>query len=184
MLKLTTRHQSIALRVVALLTASFLLAACNLGQQAPTEPPATELEGLEPQDVPALQLTLTPGATNLAPPTDTPVPQLLPSEQLGPITVDSTVAHRTQEPVTVRVQAGTQVTNITCSWVHQDTNQTGALGTPTQNAVDANTVQNVYTFTPQLAGTFTINCTGVATTASGQRAVQAAGNPFNVEAKG
>lgn len=181
MLKLT-RHQSIALRVIALLTASFLLASCNLGQQAPTEPPEG-IDGLEPQDLPELQVTATT-AGELAPPTDTPVPELLASEQLGPITVDSTVAHRTQEPVTVRVQAGTQVSNITCSWVHQDTNQTGALGTPTQNAVDADTVENVYTFTPQLAGTFTINCTGVATTASGQRAVQAAGTPFNVEAKG
>ncbi len=92
--------------------------------------------------------------------------------------------HRSQEVVTVHVTRGTAVSNPTCSWVLQDTNQTGALGAPTTTPIDADTVDDVYTFTPAAAGTYAVNCTGIAVTASGQRAVNAAGTPFAVDAKG
>jgi hypothetical protein len=159
-----------------------LLAACNLGQNAPSEP-LNNGETFEPQDIGAQegQPTVTPQIN--VPPTNTPVPELLPAEELGPISVDGDT-HRTQEAVTIRVTVGTAVSNDTCSWVHQDTNQSGALGTPAVNNVDESTVQKVYTFTPEMAGTYVVNCTGIAVTASGQRAVSAAGTPFTVEANG
>jgi hypothetical protein len=178
------------MRTQTLLLASFVLAAgillagCNLGPNAPAEPFDLTPGELVPQEEGGdanLQVTLTP-MINI-PPTDTAVPELLPAEELGPVTLDSG-DYRTQEPITIRVQVGTSVTNDTCTWTHQDTNQSGTLGTPTVNTLDDSTVEKVYSFTPELAGTFAITCTGIATTASGQRAVNANGSPFNVEAKG
>lgn len=180
----------IRVRTQTLLLASFVLAAgtllagCNLGQNAPSEPFELTPGELVPQEEgasPDLQVTLTPMIN--VPPTDTAVPDLLPAEEIGPVTV-AAGDYRTQEPITIRVQVGTAVTNDTCSWTHQDTNQSGTLGTPSVTTLDDSTVEKVYTFTPELAGTFAINCTGVATTASGQRAVSTQGSPFNVEAKG
>ena len=115
--------------------------------------------------------------------TPTPTPQLLPAEQLGPITVDGT-EHRTDEAVTVRVRVGKSVSTVTCSYVLQDTNQTTVLGTPTTTPIDTNVSENVYTFTPAAAGTYAVNCTGIALTVSGQRPVSSAGPLFAVEAKG
>lgn len=180
-----SRRHHVIWQLALLLAVSALLSACNLGQQAPSEP-ATQgaldtLGTVIPQELEQLQLTTTPLVELQV--TNTLAADLLVNEQLGPVTV-GTGPHRTQEPVTVRVNAGTAVSNVTCSWVHQDTNQTGALGTPTQTPVDANVLTLTYTFTPQLAGTFAVNCTGVATTAAGQRAVSASGTPFTVEAKG
>lgn len=180
-----SRRHHVIWQLALLLAVSALLSACNLGQQAPSEP-ATQgaldtLGTVIPQELEQLQLTTTPLVELQV--TNTPAADLQVNEQLGPVTV-GTGPHRTQEPVTVRVNAGTAVSNVTCSWVHQDTNQTGALGTPTQTPVDANVLTLTYTFTPQLAGTFAVNCTGVATTAAGQRAVSASGTPFTVEAKG
>lgn len=164
-----------------------LMVSCNLGQQAPSEPATlTPQIGVMP---PAAGGDLTPaGPTETpliqVPPTNTPVPELLLSETLGPITVDGT-EHRAQEAVTVRVRRGTAVSTVTCSWLLQDTGQTGSLGSPVSTTpIDANTVEEVYTFTPQQAGTYAVNCTGIALTTSGQRAVSAAGTPFAVEAKG
>lgn len=168
--------------LIGAVTVAVLLAACNLGQNAPSEP-LTNGQDFLPQDVNLQDGLPTETPQINVPPTNTPVPELLPSEELGPISVTGDT-HRTLEPVTIRVNVGTAVSNDTCSWVHQDTNQSGALGTPAVNDVDENTVEKVFTFTPELAGTYVVNCTGIAVTASGQRAVSAAGTPFTVEAKG
>jgi hypothetical protein len=109
--------------------------------------------------------------------------QLLPAETLGPVTVQGT-DHRTTEPVTAKVRRGKSVSNVTCTWSHQDSGRTGQIGAPTTVQIDENTFEDTYTFTPDAAGTYNVSCTGVATTASGQRAVNASGTPFAVEAKG
>jgi hypothetical protein len=62
--------------------------------------------------------------------------------------------------------------------------QTGALGTPTTEEVNADLVDEVYIFTPQIAGSYSINCTGIATTSSGQQQVTAVSATFEVVAKG
>jgi hypothetical protein len=165
-------------RVALALLAGALLAACNLGQTAPSEPTDLTPGFLLPQD---LEVTETPIIQ--LPPTDTPMPELLPSEALGPISIDGTT-HRATEAATVRVRSGTAVSNVVCTWAHQDTGQSAQLGTPATNSVDENTNELVYTFTPELAGTYSVSCTGVSLTAEGQRAVSAAGSPFSVEAKG
>jgi hypothetical protein len=66
----------------------------------------------------------------------------------------------------------------------QDTNQSTPLATPTTKVLDENTSEYMYTFTPQAAGTYQVNCTAIAITISGQRSVSAPGTPFAVEAKG
>ncbi len=161
-----------------------LLAACNLGPQAPPQPVTQEPLGqggppVSPLDLPTA--TETPLIQIAA--TATPLPELMPWETLGPITIEGD-KHRTQDPITVRVQYGRSVSTITCSWVLQDTGETKPLETPTTTQIDDNTFNDVYTFTPEKAGTYVVNCTGVALTTGGQRAVSAAGTPFAVEAKG
>jgi hypothetical protein len=171
---------------------AFILAGCTLGQQAPSEPLEQQpLDvGVEPAgdgEQPAEQGGAVVGPTQTPlieiPPTNTPEPALLPEEQIQTITVEGDT-HRTQEAVTVRVKRGKSVANLTCSWVLQDTGQTVALGTPTTNQLDENTFEDVFLFTPEAAGTYAVNCSAVATTMSGQRAVSLAGTPFAVEAKG
>lgn len=177
-------------RIGLLLIVSLLLAACNLGEQSGVQEPITQpLETPTTGVVPPLDTGGQPveGASPTPlieiPPTNTPVPELLPWETLGPISVDGT-EHRAQEPVTIRVKRGRAVSNITCSWVLQDTNQTAPLGTSTATQLDENTFEEVFTFTPETAGTYSINCTGIATTTAGPRAVNATGTPFSVQAKG
>ena len=174
----------IAGRALLLIVVSSLLGACNLGAQAPSELPSpTPPLGVGPLDVVAT-VTVTPLIIGVTPTPSPTTPALLPAEQIGPITVDGT-AHRTGDPVTVRVRVGKSITTITCSYVLQDTGQTTILGTPTTTAIDTNVSENVYTFTPQSAGTYAVNCTGIALTVSGQRAAPpATGTPFAVEAKG
>src|SRR5574341_1385680 len=179
-----SRNWMILHAVLRTLTGVFL-AASTLGQPAPSGPVTTTPQFVSPQD---LGLTTTPTLTATpliqSPPTITPSPQLLPSEQLGPILIDGTT-HRTQEAITVRVRVGRSVDPITCSWTLQDTGQTTPLGAPiSTTSIDANTNEKVFTFTPQAAGTYVVNCTGIATTVNGQRPVSAAGTPFAVEAKG
>jgi hypothetical protein len=177
---------SIAWRVGITVLAAAMLSACNLGQPAPSEPiDATQSLLVNPQDIQGQGLAPTATWTAIfqVPPTNTPLPQLLPAETLGPISIDGT-AHHTQDPVTVRVRAGVSVSTINCTYLLQDTNQTMPLGTPTTQSIDANINEHVFTFTPQAAGTYQVNCTGIALTVSGQRAVSAAGLPFAVEAKG
>lgn len=176
----------------AIITACGLLTACNLGQNTPTlvDDPAAQAApddqggdtSLTPQAVPEQIATATPGI--VLPPTNTPPPAALPNEQLGPISIDNADNLRTQTPVTVRVQRGTQVSTVTCSVVRSDTGQSTALPTPTSRAVDDNIAEDSYTFTPEQAGTYAINCSGLAQTASGQRPVTASSNSFEVEAKG
>lgn len=171
----------IAGRALLLIVVSGLLAACNLGAQAPAEVPSPTPPLAVPQDL-GPTATVTPLIINVTP-TPSPTLQLLPAEQLGPITIDGTT-HRTGDAAKVHVRVGKSVSTVTCSYVLQDTGQTTVLGTPTTTAIDANVSENVYTFTPQAAGTYAVNCTGIALTVSGQRAVSAAGTPFAVEAKG
>ncbi|HLV43693.1 MAG TPA: hypothetical protein VKY39_01950 [Aggregatilineales bacterium] len=189
MAKVTARRSRIPWLVVTLLAASVLLSSCNLGQQAPPEPLLTPpAEGdLFPQEVPGQAETQPPlievPATNTPPGLEAQA-DLQPAEQLGPITVQAAADQRVEQPVTVRVTVGTLVSNLSCNAVHQETNRSFPLGTPTQTAIDANTTSNVYTFTPMLAGTYSISCTGVTTTAEGQRAVSAVSSVFTAEAKG
>jgi hypothetical protein len=188
------RYGAIVLGVLAI---SLILSACNLGRE---EVPET-VPPVEP--IPGNDLDVTPSLTPIPPaddggggstdggeesnppqstdPTVTPTP--LPSEILGPIAIEGT-DHRTAEPVTVTVTRGKSVSTVTCTWNLQDSGQSGALGTATTEDVDENTFKDTYTFTPDAAGTYQVNCTGVATTQGGQRAVSAQGTPFAVEAKG
>ncbi|MBN1312202.1 MAG: hypothetical protein JXB30_12355 [Anaerolineae bacterium] len=173
----------IAWRVGMMVIVCGMLSACNLGSPVPSDGFTLTPDYGIPQD--SMGLPPTPTETMLfqVPPTATPEPELLPAEKLGPITIDGTT-HRTQEPVTVRVQVGQSVSTVTCTYLLQDTNQTTALGTPTTQVISVDISEQVYTFTPQAAGTYQVNCTGIALTISGQRAVSAAGLPFAVEAKG
>ena len=177
-----SRRSTTSVMVLAVVIFTGLLVGCNLG--APADQPqllaTPTLPIVQPQD---FGLTPSPTPNIVVPATVTPTPELLPSEKLGPITVDGTT-HRTTEPVTIKVTRGKSVSNVTCSWVLQNNNRTGSLGTATSAALDENTFTDTYTFTPDAAGTFSVNCTGIATTASGQRAVSATGTPFAVEAKG
>ena len=176
-----TSSEKLLGRISAVLAAGLLLSGCNLGPQAPEASPSPTPPIVVRQDLPTLTPTL-PGGLQITP-SPTALPQLLPQEILGPVTVDGTV-HRTQEPVTVRVRYGKSVSKPTCSFILQDTSQTTALTGGSTTQIDANTNEDVYSFTPAAAGTYQVNCTGIALTASGQRAVSAAGQPFAVEAKG
>lgn len=180
-------NRKLAWRIGLIVVIGLLMTACNLGQQAPSEPVEGNIipeEGVvQPQEQPAEEIVPTSTPLIEIPPTNTPVPELLPWEKLGPINVSGT-DHRTQESVTVKVTRGKSVSNVTCSWVLQDTGQTSPLGESTSTQIDDNTFEEVYTFTPEAAGTYSVNCTGIATTATGPRAVNAAGTPFAVEAKG
>jgi hypothetical protein len=164
-----------------------MLSSCNLGQAVPSEPyDETTSQGqdiVQPSDVQPLDTGATATPDIVVPPTVTPVPELLPEETLGPISIEGTT-HRTMEAVTVRVRHGKSVSTVICSWVHQDTGTTGALGSPVTSAIDDITLEEAYSFAPEMAGTYAVNCTGVALTAAGQRAVNSAGTPFSVEAKG
>jgi len=171
----------------ALIVVPVVLAACNLGQP-PTNPAplaTTPPQIVVPQDVATTPATLDPGV--VIPTTPAPTAELLPSEKLGPITVEARAdgaAHRSTEPITVKVVRGKSVSNVSCSWSNQNSGTPGSLATPTSVPIDENTFQDTYTFTPDAAGTYSVSCTGVATTLSGQRPVSATGTPFAVEAKG
>lgn len=181
--KRTLKWTEIAWRVGVAIVVGGLLTACNLGENTPSEPFDWTPEFVDPQDSMGFGPTATPTLIFDFPPTETPLPELLRAEQLGPIAIDGTT-HRTQEPVTVRVDVGKSVSTVTCMYLHQDTNQSTPLATPTTTVLDEDVSQYVYTFTPQAAGTYQVNCTGIALTISGQRAVSAPGAPFTVEAKG
>lgn len=155
-----------------------LLAGCNLGANPDqVVPSATTPAVVDPAQVP----TNTPPIE--LPTTVAPTTAPTAAEALGPITVTGT-EHLATEPVTITVQRGKSVSTVTCSWVLQDTNRTGTLATPTTATLNEDTFVDTYTFTPDAAGTYVVNCTGIATTVAGQRAVSANGTPFTVEAKG
>ena len=162
-----------------------LMAACNLGQTSPSEPIDSQSLSLTPAVIPQDSGQTVTETPFVIVPTNTPVPELLPQEEIQFIRLDQPdTQHRTLEPLTIRVRRGRLVSTITCSWVLQDTGQTGALGTPTTEQVDENLNDDVYIFTPQIAGTYSVNCTGIATTSSGQRQVTQVSPTFAVEAKG
>lgn len=172
----------IAGRALLLIVVGGLIAACNLGAQAPVEAPSPTPPLAAPQAL-TPTITVTPLIINVTP-TVSPAPQLLPAETLGPITIDGT-SHRTDEVVKVHVMVGKSVSAVTCSYVLQDTGQTTILGSPTTTQIDENVSENVYTFTPAAAGTYEVSCTGIALTVSGQRMTPPATSvPFAVEAKG
>lgn len=174
---------------IAAVAGLIMMTGCNLGQQTPIEPGTEGEPGageqVIPQEVPEGEQPVATATLIIEiPATNTPVPELLPWETLGPITIDG-VDHRTQELVTVRVQRGNAVSNVTCSWVLQGTDSTAPLGAPVSSSqLDENTLEDVYTFTPDTAGTYQVNCTGIASTDTEPRPVNAIGTPFTVEAKG
>src|SRR5688572_2106513 len=128
MLNQTATWGRTALRVLGIAVVAGLLAACNLGQAAPE--PVTGVTQTPPIVGPQDIVTPSPTPAIQVPPTITPTPQLLPSEILGPVTVQGT-DHRTTEPVTVKVRRGRSVSAVTCSWVLQNNGRTGQMGTPT-----------------------------------------------------
>lgn len=166
------------------LAAATVMAGCNLSPNTPSEPteeaPPTADSFLTPSGQQAL--TPTPPFPEIQP-TNTPVTPLLISETLGPIAIDGT-EHRTQESVTVRVRRGTAVSNITCTWKNEDNGQSSVLSELTETIIDESTVEKLYEFAPEVAGTYSVSCTGIALTASGQRAVSSTSIPFIVDAKG
>jgi hypothetical protein len=172
------------LAVLGALLAVFMV-GCNLGATGETPVVLTTptVPIVVPDNLGEGNQLASPTPNPGVPPTVTPTPEPLPAEKLGPITIDGT-DHRTTEPVTVKVTRGKSVSNVTCSWVLAASNRTGTLSTPTSTPVDDNTFTDTYTFTPDAAGTYSVNCTGIATTAGGQRAVSSTGTPFAVEAKG
>lgn len=174
-------------RVLGVALIAALLVGCTLGQQ-PTPLPVGGATQTVPVVPPQGVESPSPAGIDSQPPvqvpaTITPTPPLLPSETLGPITVQGT-EHQTQEPVTITVRRGRAVTSLVCSWTLQGGTSTGQLGTPTSVQIDADTNEDTFTFTPNAAGTYTVSCNGVAQTQSGLRTVTATGLPFTVEAKG
>jgi hypothetical protein len=131
--------------------------------------------------------TLSPSFETIAPageqPTLTPTLSEGPEVAFGPATVESE-NFRTLETVTVRLQRGSAVSNITCRYTIQETGADVVLSTPESQQLDPATFQDVFTFSPTQAGTYQINCTGLATTTDGVRPVSYAGTPFSIEAKG
>lgn len=178
------RRNIIRLSLVALVAGC--LAGCELPSMGPAVEgtqeitfPAGELAPLQEGD-----LTGTPIFEAIpSPATATPLPELGPAETLGPITVESE-NFRTLEAITVHVRHGQAVSNITCTRTLQETAATVVLENPVSQTIDSTTSEAVYTFAPDQAGNYVVNCTGIATTLSGARSVSAAGTPFSVEAKG
>jgi len=154
----------------------FLLAACNLGQGVPTGGATPTVEVLIPAELP----TATPGGP---PPTSTPGGEPGVAESMGPVTVggEFTVG----SPLSIRVKRGEAVSSVNCMTVHQDTNATVVLEPPTTSGPSLDgTFDEVFTFTPSQAGTYSVSCTGVALTIDGLLEVEAESSPFSIEAKG
>jgi len=173
-----------------LLLAVSLLVGCTLPGGVPAvegpevTPVVTEVSPLSGTEGGA-GTPMSPSFETIAPeqPTLTPTLSEGPEVALGPVTVES-ADFRTLETVTVRLRRGSAVSNITCRYTIQETGGDVVLSTPTSQQIDAATFEDVFTFTPTQAGTYQINCTGLATTAGGVRPVSYAGTPFSVEAKG
>jgi hypothetical protein len=181
--KTATLWATLAARGLFTFVAGAMLVACNLGPQADVATPTpTATPQIIKQDIPTLTPTVLSLALSVSPSPTVP-PVLSPAETLGPITVDGT-AHRTQEPVTVRVRYGKSVAKPTCLFILQDTNKNTTLTGGSTTQIDPNVNEDVYTFTPDAAGTYIVACTAVATTASGLRPVDGHSTPFAVEAKG
>lgn len=183
MSKNVTRWAALSAHALIAIVAGSMLVACNLGPQADVATPTpTATPQIIKQDIPTLTPTVLPLALSVSPSATTP-PVLSLAETLGPITVDGTT-HRTQEVVTVHVRYGKSVAKPTCLFILQDTNKNTTLTGGSTTQIDANVNEDVYTFTPDAAGTYIVACTAVATTANGLRPVDSHSTPFAVEAKG
>ena len=69
--------------------------------------------------------------------------------------------------------------------IHQETNSSDLLGTSSTEGPSLDgTFTEVFTYTPEQGGTFSVSCTGNALTVSGLLEVDAQSSPFAVEAKG
>ena len=120
----------------------------------------------------------TPSATPVLSPT--PTPPLEPDQILGPISVDSE-RYSFGEPVTVRVRRGRSVSTVLCIRERTVTNRSDNLGAPTTiTPVDENTFEDVYTFIPEVVGTYVVRCSGVVTTEQGTLRVTADPAEFSV----
>ena len=168
------------LRWLPLLLGTLLLAACNLGQGVPTGDITPTADLFIPAELP----TSTPDP-NAPPPTIEGFAPAADSvgESLGPVTVTGELV--TLELVTIRVKRGDAVTGVNCLVIHQETNSSDLLGTSSTEGPSLDgTFTEVFTYTPEQGGTFSVSCTGNALTVSGLLEVDAQSSPFAVEAKG
>ncbi|MGF1503732.1 MAG: hypothetical protein ACFB51_01145 [Anaerolineae bacterium] len=200
-------------RVAILLVAAlFVLAACNLGANNAPDPTSPVPDVLDPQyadDGTIPEDPTTDGATALTdigaddtgttdlgttddgttdevtiPPTDAPETTTdAPQTSIQSITVDGS-GFVTQEPVTIRVQRGTSVSSLNCSITLQETGEAAPLSAATTTQVSDQTFEEVFTYTPDRAGTYTVTCNGFALTDDGQQTLTESSDPFTVEAKG
>lgn len=155
----------------------FLLAACNLGQGVPTGDVTPTVDLIIQAQLP----TATPGQA-LPPPTVEAAAQSA-AESLGPVTIAGDLL--TQTPVSIRVKRGEAVSSVNCLSVHQESNTTEVLGASTASGPSLDgSFDEVFTFTPEQGGTYSVSCTGVALTLNGLREVDAQSSSFSIEAKG
>jgi hypothetical protein len=177
----------IAVLVAVSTLASGLLAGCTLGATGQTPGPAATTSLVLPGATTPGQVVqpqqIATATVPVAIPTAGATAAPLPSEVFGPVTITSTTL-RTAEPLTIVLTRGKAVGTVTCLWVLQGTTRQATLSTPVTATKDENTITDTFTFTPDAAGTYQINCNGIVTTASGQRAVNVSSQPFTVEAKG
>lgn len=182
MMKANRKNGTTAARAALLLLVALIMAGCTLGQNAPPEPVIGTVQpgdGINPQQAggtatPLLQV----------PPTDTPEPGLLASEQIGSVRLDGT-EYRAGFDTTVRVRHGVNVSNMSCTYRLVDTGEIGDIGVAISSSqVDADTIESLFVFQPKAGGTHVISCAGMASTASGLRAVEKSSDPFLVQAKG
>jgi len=173
-----------------------VLTGCTLGEGIPSAeggqltPIMTEVSPLSGPDLGAGTTTPGPSFATL-PPSPMPAPTITPTlgegaeAAFGPIVVES-ANFRTLETVTARLNRGSAVSNVTCTYTIHETATNVVLDPPTSRQVNATTYEDVFTFTPTQAGTYQVSCTGLATTSGGLRTVgvSEAGTPFAIEAKG
>jgi len=109
----------------------------------------------------------TPAPTTAPDTTPLPTPILEPDQVLGPISVDGD-QFPVGETVTVRVRRGRSVSTVLCVTVRQSTNRSVNLGAPnTITPIDEYAFEDVYTFSPEVADTYEVRCSGVAAIETG-----------------
>jgi hypothetical protein len=105
---------------------------------------------------------------------------LTPAQRLGTLAIDRTAQHEVGEPITIRVVRGLSVNDTACFWVLNDSSENGTLEAGTSSPLDANSSEDTYTFTPPLAGTYTVRCSGVVALPEENRVVGTANESFYV----
>jgi hypothetical protein len=105
---------------------------------------------------------------------------LTPAQQLGTLTIDRTAQHEVGDPITIRIVRGLSVNDTTCFWVLNDSSENGTLDFGSSNPLDADSSEDIYTFTPPLSGTYTVRCSGVVNLAEENRVVGTASESFYV----